>query len=273
MIPRHPVTRREFGRMVGLAVAAPGLVVAAPADVDSLEPFAKGAKRYKFTLETDPRRDLTLVEEPVLKWTNPLRKTGDSAVFVWTTSGRPAVIASFYRYVDQGELREDHEFQSLATAGLIGLRDGRRVWSPPTAGVDLRALPGAPAPADSPMARLRQMRAQARDFKAFLDWNEKTVDLRLLTNPIFRDASTVDEVVDGALFAFAETTDPEVILLLEARRPRAEAAPVWHYALARSSRMNLRAHYQGREVWRVDWPNDLTAPSQPYITIPAPPPA
>ena len=38
--------------------------------------------------------------------------------------------------------------------------------------------------------------------------------------------------MDGAVFAFARATDPDVLLLLEARAKTGED-PKWHYALAR----------------------------------------
>ena len=60
------------------------------------------------------RRPLTLREEPALKWTNPLRRADDGAVFVWTDRGRPEVAASFYRYKADGRPFEDHEFVSLS---------------------------------------------------------------------------------------------------------------------------------------------------------------
>jgi hypothetical protein len=48
---------------------------------------------------------------------------------------------------------------------------------------------------------------------------------------VYRYASEEDHVVDGALFALVEVTDPEVWVLLEARRDGERLA--WHYALAR----------------------------------------
>ena len=45
-------------------------------------------------------------------------------------------------------------------------RDGHAEWSPVRGGVEFRPLPGAPAPADTPARRLRQMRALAVEFSA-----------------------------------------------------------------------------------------------------------
>lgn len=268
------MTRRRLGMFFGAGLTGVALGLARDDDKEpadgQFESFARGAKRYKLILETQPPRPLTLVNEPILKWTNPLRKTNDGEVFVWVADGRPEVVASFYRYQLEGEAVEEHEFQSLATVRLSGLRDGRVVWLPPKEGVTLQPVPGATVPADSPAGRLRQMRALAREFKAFFDLPKNTSELRLLTNPLYRYTPTRPDLVDGALFAFVETTDPEVILMLEARRPQAGAAPAWHYALARSSMVNLRAEHQGRDIWRVGWVIDVAAPGKPYLTIAAP---
>jgi hypothetical protein len=191
-------------------------------------------------------------------------------VFVWVADGRPEVVASFYRYGSRDEVTEEHEFQSLATVPLTGTRDGRVVWSPPSAGVALAPIPGAPDPAETPAARLRQMRALEREFKAGFNGPNNKSELRPLTQPLYRYEPTRPDLVDGALFAFVQTTDPEVLLLVEARRPGEGGPAAWHYAFARMSMVWLRGEHKGREVWTADWVSDLAAPNKPYLTIPAP---
>ena len=44
-------------------------------------------------------------------------------------------------------------------------------------------------------------------------------------------------------------TDPEVILMLEARR--SDGMLQWQYALARLNSIHLRVSYRGNEVWSV----------------------
>ena len=125
--------------------------------------------------DSDPAKTLVLSSEPVLRWTNPLRGTVAGAVFVWVADGRPEVVASLYRYTVEGKMVEDDEFQSLATTGLTATRDGRAVWAPRTAGINLAPIPGAPKPAATPAERLRQMRALAHEFHAFFDLPERQV--------------------------------------------------------------------------------------------------
>lgn len=208
--------------------------------------------------------------DPILKWSNPVRKTEDGAVFLWNDRGRPRAVASFYRYKDNrtGLLHDDHEFMSLATKPLTGTVDGRVVWQPSVAGVQPRPIPNAPSPAATEAQRLRQMRALARRFAAFFDNPPDHSEIRLLPQPLYRyelDKSRKD-IIDGALFAFVHTTDPEVFLLIEALAPAEGAAPSWHYALARMSMVNMEVKLDGARVWRVAWDTDLLNPTKPYMT-------
>ena len=43
--------------------------------------------------------------------------------------------------------------------------------------------------------------------------------MRLLAHPIYHYENTKGDLIDGGLFAFVQGTDPEVFLLVEARRP------------------------------------------------------
>jgi hypothetical protein len=197
-----------------------------------------------------------------------LRSTIGGAVFVWFVDGRPEVVASLYRYSYEGQLLQDEEFQSLATTPLSATRDGQVVWAPRTPGIQMAPIPGAPRPAASSAERLRQMRALAHEFHAFFDNPPDRSELRLLPKPLFRYETNRPDLADGALFAFVVTTDPEVLLLIEAR-PVA-GAQVWHFGFARMSMVNLRASHKDRNVWSVEWVNDLQDPSKPYVTLRAP---
>jgi hypothetical protein len=251
--------------------AAPGgdsVQDSAPGRRQDLEAMKQAAAQYKIGSDSDQPKKLVLVPEPILHWTNPLRKTTDGAVFIWVADGRPEVVASLYRYNLDGKLLEDHEFQSLAMTGLTAIRDGQRVWAPSAGGISLAPIPGAPKPAATPAERLRQMRALAHEFHAFFDTSEDHSEMRLLPQPLYRYETNRAALLDGALFAFVLTTDPEVLLMIEARP--VDGASAWHYALARMSMVNMRAQHKDQSVWKVEWVYDLEAPNKPYVTLRAP---
>ena len=202
-----------------------------------------------YAIEDATGTRLTLRAEPVLAWSNPVVGSIYGDVFVWTSKGRPEVIGSFYKWYSPFTHRTN-EFVSLATGPVVAARDGDRVWTPSRAGVELKPIPEAPTPADSPPQRLRQMRALAADFSAReTDRQGVDRDLRLLSQPIYRYEKTEGDLVDGALFAFALGTDPEALLVLEDRV--VDGVPRWHYALARMNSIAMRATFKGREVWNL----------------------
>ena len=92
------------------------------------------------------------------------------------------------------------------------------------------------------------MQAIARDFSGqSVDRKGSTWDLRLMPRPLHRYGVVGTEPLDGALFCLAQGTDPEIFLLLEARRDG--PATRWEYALASFSDLKLAARYRGRVVW------------------------
>ncbi len=215
------------------------------------EPYAeKTAASYELHTAGPMSRKLEPRAKSLLRWTNPLtgsRNHGE--LFLWTDRGRPAAVLSMYEYYDTtGIVHEHHEWISLALGGIEAT--GPRIWTP-VAGIELKPVTDAPLPADTPLRRLGQMRAMAADFTA-----EKTARngvvraIQLMSQPLFRYEAGDPEVIDGALFAFVEGTDPDVFLCLEARLVKDK--PSWQYGLARVVRLPVAVSYQGKKVWVAD---------------------
>jgi hypothetical protein len=218
------------------------------------------AEGYAFSRAASDKRGgrLTLEPKVLLQWSNPVVGSIHGSVFIWTAKGRPEVVASIYKWYGPKNFHLGVEFHSLAAGPVVAEREGGVVWSPTEPGLAYAPLPGAPAPAESPAQRLRQLRALAKEFTASeVDREGVTRELRLLTQPIHRYESTDPAVLDGGLFAFVEGTDPEIFLLLEARR-RDDGRYGWDYALARMNSVALRVAHRGREVWsRSELPWDV----------------
>ncbi len=235
---------------------------------EGVEHWKKAAASYAISTGDNPDGPkLTLREEPVLRWNNPVRNAVDGAVFVWTDRGRPEVVASIYRYGGEGAYKEDHEFMSVSSSPLVATQGKLVAWSPATGGATAKPIPGATKPAATPSERLRQMRMLARDFRAYFDNPPDRSEIRLLTQPVYRYEIPPGrtDVIDGGLFAFVHTTDPEVLLLIEARAPEKGGPPEWHYALARMSLVNLRVRLKDNEVWSAEWDSDVKNPRKTYM--------
>jgi hypothetical protein len=114
---------------------------------------------------------------------------------------------------------------------------------------------------------LRQLRELAKGFAARQTDRKKVErEMRLLSQPICRYATDGGDVIDGGVFAFVVGTDPEVVLLIEARK--ADGVVTWQFGLARMASIAVRVAYRGNEVWSVPtlpWPDGLRIRTEPYI--------
>lgn len=208
---------------------------------------AKAAREYRFT--SNDNTPFTLRPEPILNWTNPVGGDWDGIVFLWTAAGRPQAVVSMYKGYDAPGEPLGHEFHSLSPAPFTAERDDQNTWRPAQAGVEYFPVPDAPEPADSTKRRLVQMRLLARGFEVRKTDRDGTPrKLRLMPTPAHRYEGG-DDWLDGALFIFAQTTDPEVLLLLEARKT--DLGHRWHYGLARLSSLDFRVSYQEKEVRHI----------------------
>jgi hypothetical protein len=215
---------------------------------ESAERLLKLARRYEFFAKQDQKTRFDLHPQPLLAYDNPIRGEVYGNIFVWTHHGRPEVVGAIFDFKSEGKF--DSELHTLSRGGIQASRDGKPFWNPASPGVEFRKLPGAAAPAASAAARLRQMRELARGFTVERNHPEQGKgEMRLLTQPIYRYSSAESHVLDGAMFVFAEATDPEAYLLLEAT---GEERPVWQFALARMNIVEFSARYQSQEVWHVD---------------------
>jgi hypothetical protein len=220
------------------------------ARADEFRVFAKKeATTYTIQLEGSDR-PLELQPEPILKWTNPVIGSIYGDVFIWTANGRPEAVASIYKFYSPLTHRAN-EFHSLSLGKLTGRREGVAVWTPSKAGLELKPIPGAPAPADSAPARLRQMRALAQEFTGRQTSREGVErDMRLLAQPIYRYENTKGDLFDGGLFVFVVGTDPEAFLLIEARRP-SSGAPQWQFGATRMNSIDLKLKHRDRDAWNA----------------------
>jgi len=216
------------------------------------EVFLRDASEYEFALDAGRRQKLVLRREPVMRWSSEDDYHGE--VYVWTHQGRPGVVGCVFSGPSGDQDRAVmHEFHSLAPQPLVATGRGTSRWEPREPGVRLDPVPDAGEPAPTAVRRLAEMRELARRFSAQMANDRGNWDLRLLPQPIYR-YERLDEsspVVDGAVFAFVWTvgTDPEVLLVLEARRT--DAGLRWHFAPARFTNRSVWMKYHDREVWRA----------------------
>jgi len=222
-----------------------------------LEIYTNEAAGYVIYHDTSRKERVELERDPVYVWTNPVRDSGqDGAVFVWTCRGRAEVIGCFFSAPSTGPRKLYHEFHSLSLLVLDVSRSGSNTWTPEAPGIELTPIAGAPGPSRTAPQRLAQMRALTHDFSASTkDDKETRWELRLLPQPLCRYKSTDPDVLDGAVFAFVTSagTDPEALLVIEARKPAAGGVPVWSYGIGRFTDLNLWVRHKGDEVFSAPY--------------------
>jgi hypothetical protein len=218
--------------------------------------YTKEAAEYSIAPASAPTKALELKKEPVFEWSNPSRQgLQQGVIFVWLRDGRPAALGCvFSQPHDKPAGRQViHEFHALDPERLVVTRPAGALneWKP-QAGLERKELTDAPAPAATPGARLVQMRRLAQEFTGHtVNPEGARLELRLLPSPIYRYPETKTGVVDGALFALvsSEGTDPEVLLLIEAKEAGGKLR--WEYACGRFSDRSLHVQRKDREVWSM----------------------
>jgi len=132
---------------------------------------------------------------------------------------------------------------------LVSRSNALNEWKP-QAGLARKELSDSPAPAAAAGARLAQMRRLAQEFSGHeVDDEGKRWELRLLPAPLYRYKAAKTGVVDGALFTLVSNagTDPEVLLLIEAREQGGKMR--WEYACGRFSDRSLYVQRKDKEIW------------------------
>ncbi len=238
-----------------------------------LEIYTREGQGYTVHRDASRRERLELRQKPVYVWTNPLRAGGqDGAVFVWTCRGRAELLGTFFSYPATGKRGIQHELHSLAPTVLdvsrqIPPESKGNTWTPKVPGITLAPIPEAAAPVPKPAQRLAQMRELAREFSGTTeDQSKNRWDLRMLPQPLFRYESTDPDVLDGAVFAFVSSagTDPEAILVVEARKAAGATEPAWQFAVARFTDMSLVMKYKEKDVFSAPFLNGPPGPDGAY---------
>lgn len=245
--------------MLGICLTV-GLVMAGQAQAQEKDvttpAWAVIVKRHAMAAKVyatdDPAHPFALAEKPVLNRMQEVTGSSKGSVFVWVEpSGRPAAICDVFLYFEgPGRYSLNNEWHSLSGAPLRAESSDRMLFNATRPGLEWKPIPNAPLPADTRPGRDRQVRRLADRFSADLvDPKNERFHLRLLTTPLHRhDTNDSPDSRGGALFAFCQQTDPELLLLIEARK--ADAGYRWEYAVARLSDMTLYLHLDGSEVWR-----------------------
>jgi hypothetical protein len=210
--------------------------------------------------DASPKAALTFSSQPLLRYSDPTRggvgvrseAAGnvllDAGVWRLGTEGRPTALVTIEIYqAPDGARVMAYEFLSLSeTRFSLKHRSEKVRWDPAGPALEWKELPDAPRPAATAAARLTQMRQLARRFTATERINDAPIECRLLAQPIDRYQSAAQKVADGAIFAYANGTNPELGVVLESDGER------WRYGVVRLTSAEASVTLDGRQVASFD---------------------
>ena len=132
----------------------------------------------------------------------------------------------------------------------ISVEYGRDIdWTADKPGLELVRLEGAPPPAAQPAARLTQMKQLHRRFTAHEKASiEGRIELRPLAKPLHQYQDADAGLIDGAILSFVNGTNPEVLLVLEARQMD-DGGAEWQFGLVQLTGEAVFAELDGNEIW------------------------
>jgi hypothetical protein len=205
-------------------------------------------------------QEVERVKDPIFAYAEPARESGGvGTIWVWGTKGRPVALLA----QSKASQRPVWGFELVAlTDGVsVVMHDGWQ-WTPASALKSSQFADGPP-PADSDVRRLPQMKSLVEQFSLVEEYNNQSIELRLLPRPIYRYKDVENGLIDGALFNFAHGTNPEVLALIECRK--GSSGPVWSYGFLPLAGAGVTAKLNGKPVWSKE-PTRETRAQEMYST-------
>ena len=200
---------------------------------------------YRIHRDNDNRL-AELKRSPLMRWFNPI-SGARGGVFLWTIDNVPVVIMKCH--VND---RKKHCVESgvMVANGSRMTRNQQTLWNPARSALVEFEVDDLP-PSESTVRRLIQMRRIAASINVKDDWgeSEEPYKLRPLTSPIYRYSSPTGGVVDGAIFAYAQGSNPEAIVIIESVQRNDKL--LWRCGFARLTGYRLTAHREGMVIYDV----------------------
>jgi|GEM_PF-764767 len=195
--------------------------------------------------------DGKMVDVPLLHYHNLPGETLDATLWAWGVRGRPIALASISREKNNSTIEKwSCELVSLADNSVSLTAKPGWKWAPPASGIEWKPIADRPAVGETPVIRLRQMKEIARRFSATGIYKDGTeaVELRLVDRPLHRFSDSEHDLMDGAVYAFAAGTNPEVLLIIECRKDDIGRFS-WQHGFARLGAGRVAARLGETVVW------------------------
>lgn len=252
----------------GSVEGAGGAEKQSDADVaERLDSMRRRAKSLTCRIgDGDDTTPTELVDAPILHYSDPGGITTDGTIWAWGTVGRPVALASiFYERQATGD-KWSCELLSLHDGPLSVAAGAGWKWHPPRGEIQMQSLPNEPDASDQARRRSRQMKEIARRFEVSETFSaERTDQLRLMVRALHEYSDPDRGLLAGALYAYANGTNPEALVIIECRRP-AKGEASWKYGFARLGAAQVQASLNGAQVWQCSGIERWNA-ADPYFSV------
>jgi hypothetical protein len=215
------------------------------------------AERFTVQVTEDGKiGKVPLMESPILRFNDPAREFHDATLWAWGDKGRPVCLLAIEQYGDQW-----FECISLADSTLTADADKLK-WRPKSAGITLAPFPDAPPPAKTAPRRMAQMKELLGKLSAYeVGKTGSRYELRLMARPLHRYEDPEAGLQDGAIFAFAYGTNPELLAVIEARGTPDDSQ--WQVGFARCGTAEPHVLLDKTEIFTLPYARGTTA-ADPY---------
>ena len=286
------MTRQTLHRPVKTALGITVLLIVSTTLVGSPPEASSEAKKDKATPETGKKADeqarraaeqwvreieieirsadkwtkAERIDKPVLFFSDPTRHDNRGSVWAWGKKGRSIALLEIFHKLDP---RPFWVFAICNTSGgkLRARRADAPWWLENDSAIEFKDIPSAPRVATDSNVRQRQLKLLAQKFTAHEIYNPKNTryDLRRLERPLYTYRDERGGILEGGLFTFANGTNPEIMLFIEATVDRkGKSAPVWRYGVARSANAELHLEHDGKEVFMAPRGDRISGRNRPF---------
>ena len=225
---------------------------------ERLAAMRKIAERFTVQMtDMDQTRKVPLMQSPILRFNDPAREFHDATLWAWGEKGRPVCLLSIEQY-------DNHSwFECISLVGGKLTADADKLqWRPAADGMKLAPFPDAPAPAKSAPRRMAQMKELLGKLSAYeVGTAASRFELRLMARPLHRYEDSEAGLQDGAIFAFAYGTNPELLAVIEARS--AAETTQWQVGFARCGTYEPHVLLDKTEIFTLPFLRKTTA-ADPY---------
>ena len=196
-----------------------------------------------------PGEPFVLHPEPLLKYGDPTRDIGSSALWVWMDGEVPAMFQKIEVNVHQGSNDKwtwcfaNASSQKLECAWPEVRRGSITVNEVPTGEIPESPKVKENAPGSAMALAARQL---SRKFTA----RDGDDELRLLPRPLLEFKAEKQNIPYGAVFGFATGTNPSIVVIIQAEKKNGEV--VWTYRPLHMTSVTVELEYDGKKIWQED---------------------